>query len=206
MNKQPEVTKATREKLMNAFWEIFSQNGLSKTTVGAITRLAGYNRGTFYQYFKDVYDLLEQLQNEIVEDIEKTLTDKILNNPPQTMTDFSHVCASVMAPYTDKICILSRDNKSSFTSKFKEKFRDHIPVILDVFKNNDDFEFILSYIVSSLLGLINYWYESNKEMSTEKFINMVHILISDGVYGYIKPETIDFLPRMLQYEQKNPNK
>ena len=66
MKKQPEQTAQTRRKLMDSFWKLFCDDGIDRVTVGAVTKCAGYNRGTFYEYFTDVYDLLDQLEDELL--------------------------------------------------------------------------------------------------------------------------------------------
>lgn len=61
MKKQPEVTEATKQTLIDAFCLLNRETPIGKITIQAITRKAGYNRCTFYQYFKDVYDLLDHI-------------------------------------------------------------------------------------------------------------------------------------------------
>jgi len=62
MKKQPELTAQTKENLIEAFWQIYCEKGLGKITVKEITAKAGYNRSTFYEYFTDVYDVLDQIE------------------------------------------------------------------------------------------------------------------------------------------------
>ena len=61
MKKQPEITVQTKQNLTDAFWQIYCTKRIDKITVRDITTKAGYNRGTFYEYFRDVYDVLEQI-------------------------------------------------------------------------------------------------------------------------------------------------
>ena len=56
MKKQPQQTAQTRKKLMDSFWKLYCDDGIDRVTVGAVAKDAGYNRGTFYEYFTDVYD------------------------------------------------------------------------------------------------------------------------------------------------------
>lgn len=67
MGKRLEQTLQTRENLKTAFWELYEHKPLDQITVREVTDLAGYNRGTFYIYYKDVYDVLEQTEQEIME-------------------------------------------------------------------------------------------------------------------------------------------
>ncbi|MHC1787755.1 MAG: TetR/AcrR family transcriptional regulator [Christensenellales bacterium] len=69
MVKYREISAQTRQNLMNAFWQIYREKRIEKITVREITAKAGYNRGTFYEYFIDVYDVLEQIEQSLVPSI-----------------------------------------------------------------------------------------------------------------------------------------
>ena len=58
MKKQPQITAQTKQNLIEAFWSLYCEQRIEKITVKDITNKAGYNRGTFYEYFTDVYAVL----------------------------------------------------------------------------------------------------------------------------------------------------
>ena len=47
----------TPEILKDAFWKLYSKKEISKIRISEITNLAGYNRGVFYLYFKNIYEI-----------------------------------------------------------------------------------------------------------------------------------------------------
>ena len=49
MKKQPEITDATRESFVNAFFQLAKAKSINRITIREITTLAGYNRTTFYR-------------------------------------------------------------------------------------------------------------------------------------------------------------
>ena len=68
MKKQPQITEQTKLALKTAFWELYTQKPLEKITIKDITDTAGYNRGTFYLYYKDVYDIFTQVKDELLKE------------------------------------------------------------------------------------------------------------------------------------------
>lgn len=50
-----------------------------KISVQEIANKSGYNRSTFYQYFPDIYELLDSVENELLNDIKKELANKELS-------------------------------------------------------------------------------------------------------------------------------
>ncbi len=55
-NKQLKLTS-----LMDTAFQLFSSQGIAKTSIADIAQRAGVAKGTFYLYFKDKYDLHEKL-------------------------------------------------------------------------------------------------------------------------------------------------
>ena len=53
--------KKKREALLNTAFELFTTQGIHKTTINNIVEAAGVAKGTFYLYFKDKYDIRNKL-------------------------------------------------------------------------------------------------------------------------------------------------
>ena len=73
--KKEGAKKETREALITAFWKLYREKSIEKITVGEIAAAAGYNRSTFYEYFYDVPDVLQHIENGIVEDMQFGIPD-----------------------------------------------------------------------------------------------------------------------------------
>ena len=79
-----EVNKRNkRTSLLQTAFDLFVEQGFSKTTISDISKRAGLAKGTFYLYFRDKYDLRDQeLRPEkprTLEDYIFGITDYILN-------------------------------------------------------------------------------------------------------------------------------
>ena len=66
MSKRPEKTAQTKADLEQAFWQLYSQAPLGKITVAQVCQRAGYNRGTFYLHYQDLYQLLEEIEDRFL--------------------------------------------------------------------------------------------------------------------------------------------
>lgn len=56
-----EKKTAKKGKLIDAAFELFTLKGINPTAIDEVVKRAGVAKGTFYLYFKDKYDLLEQI-------------------------------------------------------------------------------------------------------------------------------------------------
>ena len=61
MGKLELNKKKKKNALYNTAFELFTTNGLAKTTISDIVENAGVAKGTFYLYFKDKYDIRNKL-------------------------------------------------------------------------------------------------------------------------------------------------
>lgn len=61
LNKIEEKKEEKKKKLMEASFKLFTKKGIKNTSVQEITDDAGTAKGTFYLYFKDKYELQDQL-------------------------------------------------------------------------------------------------------------------------------------------------
>ncbi|WP_303870476.1 TetR/AcrR family transcriptional regulator [Acetobacterium wieringae] len=60
------TAKVTRQNLIDAFWLLYCKKNIEKITVKEICDVAGYNRSTFYVYFKDAYEILAEIEEQTI--------------------------------------------------------------------------------------------------------------------------------------------
>lgn len=75
MEKRTAITEQTRGALIQAFWNCYEKMPLGELTVKHITQAAGYNRSTFYLYFDNMDDLLNQAEEELLGRIKDILDE-----------------------------------------------------------------------------------------------------------------------------------
>lgn len=67
--------KKTKRSIQNAFLQIRSKKPLEKITVKELCELAEISKATFYLHYKDIYDLSDTLQQQVIKDILGHLND-----------------------------------------------------------------------------------------------------------------------------------
>ncbi len=61
--------KKTRRSIKQAFLTLRRKKALERITVTELSKLAEISKATFYLHYKDIYDLSEQLQEEVIRNI-----------------------------------------------------------------------------------------------------------------------------------------
>ncbi len=63
----------TNMVIKNSFIQLLREKPLSKITVTGICEKSNINRATFYKYYADPYDLLKQIEAELILDLQKLI-------------------------------------------------------------------------------------------------------------------------------------
>lgn len=71
-NRQQARTEATRQTILDTAVELYQNQGVENTTISAIIESSGLGRTTFYRYFKDADDVLNQA---VVRDFDSLMAD-----------------------------------------------------------------------------------------------------------------------------------
>jgi AcrR family transcriptional regulator len=182
MKKQPELTAQTKENLMEAFWQIYCETRIEKVSVKEITAKAGYNRSTFYEYFTDVYDVLEQIENAVLPSHEG-----LSQHDPASMTPASLPIDELTQIYEKNkkyyVVLFGENGDPSFQNKFKNYMKEMVKKHLasEGMAATFEIEFALEYTLSALIGVLTYWFRLDPPPSTVKLFELMSELIHNGL-------------------------
>lgn len=182
MNKKPEQTIHTRQKIMNTFWSLAAEQGLNKVTVSAVTKKSGFNRSTFYVYFMDITDLLAQSEEDIILDLQERMRTAITKG---TMMDRKLALQKMVETFTlydDKLFLLiGRNGDPDFIAKIEKEMSIVFRDVFDMEHENPHSDYLISYIASALIGLLTYWHEKGRKISIEELADIHYGMITKGL-------------------------
>ena len=71
-----EIREQTRRQIIDAAFELFANEGYSKTSIASVAKKAKVSKGLIYHYFSSKQDILEALFDQLVE-----LSDQMITFP-----------------------------------------------------------------------------------------------------------------------------
>ncbi len=71
---QDRRVRRTRKQLQTALAALMWEKDLKDITVRELTELADVNRGTFYAHYKDLYDMRNQVEQELFRQLTEVLS------------------------------------------------------------------------------------------------------------------------------------
>lgn len=173
-NKQPRVTEQTRANLTRAFWEIYLTKPVDKITVREITDRAGYNRATFYLYFRDVYDLLERIEADVLGEISCLVNERLLQGDVLDFSQHMNVIVALAQRYND---ILPRllDGDPSFEMRLKGIFAPLLDrfIIPSEGLTGREQDLLREFYLSGMLSMIGSWLSDPDKVTIGRLIELI---------------------------------
>ena len=65
--REDRRVRRTKKLLTQALTQLLQEKQAKEITVKELTELADMNRGTFYLYYKDIFDMLEKIEDSLFE-------------------------------------------------------------------------------------------------------------------------------------------
>ncbi len=189
--KQSEISAATRQNMVDAFWTLYQTKSIDKISINEITRLSGNNRTTFYNYFLDVYDLLEQEEKALVESVDTEIKERFsaFDFAAERNGDFKTVLtliSPVFVKHEEKIFLLLGSNGDpKFTEYLRKRLKENLMKFSLIPADTENIDYILTFIYSAVIGMLGFWHEKGHDLSNDDFISLAHSLTVFGVQGTV---------------------
>ena len=114
-----DVRKA-KQAIKKAFIDLSIHQDIRKITVSRILELADVSRGTFYAHFKDVYDVQEQVENDLLQECLETIGQNDIHLIAEDPYPQVYKCLAFLQSHAETIKSLSGNGQNStFLMKYK---------------------------------------------------------------------------------------
>ena len=175
------MREKTRGELITAFWTLYEKKNIEKITIAELTSLAGYHRGTFYEYFQDIYDLLEQEEAALIAQLSQMLTtvaqSKDINAPITIISQF-------YAKNGKHLNILITQGNTEFLTRFKDTIYPMFLKILDL-EHSLELRLIVEYGISAILMTLQKWYSDGCQLPLSSYIKLIYSLNFQGFFNTV---------------------
>lgn len=182
--KEDRRVRRTKKLLTQALTQLLQEKQINEITVKELTDLADMNRGTFYLYYKDMFDMLEKIEDGMFEALDAIVslhehddvsqqTKPILLDLFRFIEDNQEMCRVLLSPHGD-MNFLHRLNEV-----VREKCLKAWPNIRKE-KGEADFDYHYSFVVFGCAGIIRAWVNRNCSESAEKMAEMAYGMILRG--------------------------
>lgn len=182
MKKNPEQTRITRKNFQDAFWILYTKQSIDRITVKDICNLAGYNRSTFYQYYKDVYDVLHKFEIELLGEVDEFVVNLMEQASNLNASEAFQAILGIFARFSQYTTVLfGPHGDSEFMHKVIENLK---PIWMKYFFNTDRYtsaevDLLAESYLSGLLSMYRKWFIDPNGVSMERIIQLSYQTLPD---------------------------
>lgn len=177
--------RRTRAALRGALTALLREKDVKDITVSELTALADVNRGTIYCHYKDIYHMVEQLENELFEAFTSMLnaySESALRGglAPILQDVFSFIEANL------DICgvLLNLKRDTSFLERLKAMVGEKVTAEwrgLYTVLGSDRRDYYLSFMVGGVMGLLQLWITEERRRTSAEMAALAETLITGGI-------------------------
>ena len=169
--------KLTKKMIFEAFLSILKNKPIAKITVKEICEAADINRTTFYKYYKDTYDLLEQIEDELIDNLQANLVhiDK---------SSLSDIFTIILTDISEKrelyVTLFSEGQGKVFRGRlFSLCYEDNKKVMLEYFPElpEDKQEWLYYFIADGCNSVLRQWIHGGFKQPIEEIVDFLQKLI-----------------------------
>lgn len=180
-------TKYTIKTIKDTFIDLLSKKDITKVTVSELCQIADINRATFYRYYLDIFDLLENMEKDFIDEFKSSY--KEFDFKHNELYDYvlallkccknNQKFVKVLFSTKNSISFLNDVLEDAYT-RCKEKWEYDNPGI-----NEEDEEYAVAYLFNGTLGIVNYWIQNDFDKDIDEIAKTVRDLSYYGVNKYI---------------------
>ena len=179
--------RKTKKALQDCLIRLLKTKKLQDITVREISEMADINRGTFYLHYKDVYDLVSQIENEFADEFDQILqhysAEELTENPSLFFNEFYPFIIENRELIT---ALFSENGSLNFENRVKTMIGNQALHKWMNAQGNLDNTFLapfFAYMVSGCVGLIHYWLDSGMKETPQEMSAMTSAFISKGLHA-----------------------
>lgn len=174
----------THKMIKEAFFELMDSIGFEKITVQALTKKAMISRTTFYLHYQDKYDLLDKIENEILDGLEKIATnlpvEEIAKNGLSTGNIFLLNVYNYIKENKDFFrLIMSENGDPSFYFKLNETMKKNIYHNIDANRLKIPVHYAIAFVMGFQTSVINEWINTGMKETPEEIVKMITQVMND---------------------------
>lgn len=178
VGKENQRIMLTKKLLKNALVEILQNESLYHISIRELCEKSGINRSTFYKYYGSQFDLLSEMEQDLLHDIEMWLIEDDMQNPK--------VLSNLLRYIENNLEFV----RLLFNSNVDPEFAGRLfstPQIQQMLKqmigadlSPDEYEYASSFLIYGAYQMVRIWMNKEKRESPEWMANfIIHQLSGD---------------------------
>lgn len=158
----------TERGIKNAFIELRSKKPLEKITIKELCELACINKSTFYSHYRDIYDLSDSMEEEVVRSITNSIShpEYITENPAEFTRE---LFLAYLSQNSLTMILFSGSRRNHLVDRIETSIKELVFRKYPGYREDAVWNIILSYCIQG--GY--HTFQRNREGDTARLISVI---------------------------------
>ena len=183
--------RKTKAQLRAGLARLMQKKSIKEITVKELVEEVDSFRSTFYLHYTDIYQMLESIEVELMDEISDLIYDYALDpiNNKESSYPFIEQIFTILDNNKD-ICIalLGKNGDMAFVNRIEGLIAETVFQRLSsrMPKDNRDIEYAYAFCLYGCVGMIKAWLSSDNQESTQHMAELTHKLIDSTTHMYLE--------------------
>lgn len=182
---QDRRIKRTKMLLQKTLVDLMLEKEVGKISVKELTQKADVNRSTFYLHYLDIYDMLEQMENEFVETIQGFFHDFFMPLPTSMpLTLFINISEWLERDKEYYVKLLRGTASWNILQDLEYRIRDEFLTLLQVIFGDEDsldLRTRVNFTISGVVGVLRMWVTEEGNTSLVELSETIDDILNNGI-------------------------
>lgn len=181
-------TEKTRKALKEVLIQLLQTRSLQKISIAELAEMADISRGTFYLHYRDIFDLYQAVEDDVVEGIAAIIAQPSPLRDEDGLERMVNAIFEYLAEHIDACEALLRTDSASFLSHAFERNRPNTDAAWSLLYGQDEHMRAYAYIFISYgcAGMLKHWIDSGKREAPREIAAIVKHLLNS--YVMVEPK------------------
>jgi AcrR family transcriptional regulator len=185
-SKPNRRVRYTKMVLRQSLLDLMETQPINKITVTDICTKADINRGTFYAYYSDPYDLLVQIEQGLYDIIKESIGKTLVLKPIVTtrgifdlIAQNGDLCRILFSEFGDKEFLkrIIMINHNGWIEGWRASIKS---------ATDSELEWLYTFTINGSIGIIQKWIQDGMRESTAEISELVEKFSNYGLHSLIK--------------------
>ena len=192
MEKKPKSVDRrvlkTKRAIRNAFAKLMVEKDINDITIMELADTADINRKTFYNYYSGVYQVVEDIERDILTSYEELLGGiefKQYMNTPYSLFERFSLLINMDPEFFGYL--LSMNGNVNLITRIMRLLKDKTCEVMMAQLDLDAYkaDIMLDFVLSGMLSVYQHWFNSEQSISAEEVSQIISTMSFSGINGII---------------------
>lgn len=179
--KEYSSVKKTKKAFEDSLACLAREYPLNKITVKTLCEKAQLSRNAFYFHYRDIYDLVEEIENDFITEVVGYLDDfREMGFPKNVLATIRSMVLLFARRKDVSLMLLDTTFSSTFVKRLGKLFSDFNFEYYRAYHKSDKrdvYDLFYTFISDGFYGMVRDWLLSDDPIPTDHFVALTYIMI-----------------------------